>query len=180
MTKKSDTRARRIEHWKAVLCGHGARFPLVPKNPKTHPTVLMAAKLFGLDPSKEPDMATLLYVLADVAFGKRGRPKGSKKRWRRELIQLAQDCYDVKKDMPNLSDTKAMVVIKQRHPQRYRHTSAEMMRQLMRVARFHYDEAWDQKLIDLAGEAQANLDDESLANLEELSDAFVAGKLPVE
>ena len=51
------------------------------------------------------------------------------------LIQLAVDCNNVKTDKPGISDKRAAAEIKRRHPARYKHNSAEMIRQNLRRAR---------------------------------------------
>jgi hypothetical protein len=50
-------------------------------------------------------------------------------------LQLAEDHIEVKKDSPKLSNSKAAGEIKKRNPGRYKDTSAEMMRQMLREAR---------------------------------------------
>ena len=51
------------------------------------------------------------------------------------LIQLAVDCNKVKGDTPGISDKKAASLIKDRYRDRYKHASAEMIRQYLPQAR---------------------------------------------
>jgi hypothetical protein len=82
----------------------------------------------------------LLHILADVLFGKAGRPKGSKKWDSSKLLQLAQHHLEVKWHSPKLSDKRAMIEVKKRYPEHYRNTTEEMMRQMLRAARKQYDD----------------------------------------
>jgi hypothetical protein len=99
-----------------------------------------AAKQFGFDLRKEEDRRRLLFILADVVFGgKRGRPQGSKKWVSSRLLRLAEDRIEVEQEWPKkLSDRKAATEIKKRHPERYKDTSSEMMRQMLREARLYH------------------------------------------
>ncbi len=51
------------------------------------------------------------------------------------LIQLAVDCNDVKAATPGIKDRPAAAEIKKRYPARYKHDSAETIRQNLKLAR---------------------------------------------
>jgi hypothetical protein len=102
------------------------------------PGLSKAADFFGLDLSKSEQRALLLDILADVIFGeqKKGRPPAKKAKWDRlRLIQLAVDCNKVKAETPGISDKKAASIIKHNFSNRYKHASAEMIRQYLADAR---------------------------------------------
>jgi hypothetical protein len=103
-----------------------------------HPSLNRAAEFFGLDLSVEAQRALLLQILADVIFAesKKGRPPAKKAKWDRlTLIQLAVDCNKVKTETPGISDKKAASIIKRDFSSRYKHASAEMIRQYLADAR---------------------------------------------
>jgi hypothetical protein len=55
------------------------------------------------------------------------------------LLRLAEDRIEVEQEWPKkLSDRKAATEIKKRHPERYKDTSSEMMRQMLREARLYH------------------------------------------
>jgi hypothetical protein len=102
------------------------------------PQLCEAAKFFDLDLKNETERSALLGILAGVVFNKpkKGRPQHNKGKWDvLTLIQLAVDCNNVKTDKHGISDKKAAAEIKRRHPARYKHNSAEMIRQNLRLAR---------------------------------------------
>ena len=102
------------------------------------PPLCEAAKFFDLDLKNETERNALLGILAAVVFNRprKGRPQQNKGKWDvLTLIQLAVDCNNVKTDTPGISDKKAAAEIKRRHPARYKHNSAEMMRQNLKLAR---------------------------------------------
>jgi hypothetical protein len=102
------------------------------------PALDEAADFFDLDLKNEKQRATLLTILAHVAFAKRpkGRPRTNKGKWDVvRLIQLAIDCNKIKEDTPGISDKKAVGEIKSRYRERYKYPTSEMMRQRLRLAR---------------------------------------------
>jgi hypothetical protein len=102
------------------------------------PALSRAAEFFGLHLGKPAEHALLLHILADAVFGehKKGRPRTKKGKWDVvTLIQLAVDCNKIKEDTPGISDKKAVGVIKNRHRDRYKYATAEMMRQRLGLAR---------------------------------------------
>lgn len=127
----NNTRAKRLKQWQDDL---RRSWP----NLTDDSALLRAAKYFGLDPIRDADL--LLRVLADVLFGKAGRPKGSKKWDSSKLLQLAHHHLEVKWHSPKLSDKRAMVEVKRRYPEHYRHDTEEMMRQMLQAARNQHDE----------------------------------------
>jgi hypothetical protein len=123
-----------IHYWSVKIHGLREYYPHTIRSlaKKNTPALLNAAKQFDLDLANPIERAVLLRVLADLLFGprrKKGRPLHSKKWTGTRLSQLARDCEEVKKDRPKLSDAKAAIIIKKRHPERYEDTSSEMMRQ---------------------------------------------------
>lgn len=143
MANKSDGRTKRLERWtNDVRRWNGNQFHL---GQRAIEALSRAEKEFDLDLRKDRDRLQLLHILADIVFGveKRGRPRGKKKwdSWR--LWQLAVDRGYF--NLWDLSDKKAVVEIKKRHPERYRDTSAEMMRQMLQEARREYQEKWNEK-----------------------------------
>jgi hypothetical protein len=135
MTKKSDTRARRIENWKFKLrfrerSSLDSRIQL-----NLQEALLRAAKEFDLDPDSELDRKLLLYVLADVAFGKVGRPRGLLKWDVVALVQLGEDCRRIERDFPKIKGARLAAKIKDLYPEVYRDTSVEMIRQKLGEAR---------------------------------------------
>jgi hypothetical protein len=66
-----------------------------------------AAQYFGLDAATADDRELLVYILADVVFGRqRGRPKGSKTAWdSARLLQLFSAYEQCKNANPALSDS---------------------------------------------------------------------------
>jgi len=101
------------------------------------PPLSEAAEFFDLDLKNETERGALLGILAAVVFNKpqKGRPPQHKRKWDRlTLIQLAVDCNNVKADTPGISDKKAAAEIKKRSPARYKHNSAEMIRQHLKSA----------------------------------------------
>ena len=127
----NNTRAKRLERWRGDL---GRGWP----NPNDDSAVRRAAKFLGLEPGRDSDL--LLHILADVLFGKAGRPKGSKKWDSSKLLQLAHHHLEVKWHSPKLSAMGAMIEVKKRYPEHYRNTTEEMMRQMLRAARNQYDD----------------------------------------
>ena len=108
------------------------------------PALCEAADFFDLDLKNEKQRATLLTILAHVAFAKRpkGRPKKHAKKWSRfRLVRLAIDLEKAKRNAPNLSDKKLSDLLKKKFPRRYQHNSAEMIRQNLREARGWLDNA---------------------------------------
>jgi hypothetical protein len=96
------------------------------------PALCEAAKFFNLDLKKETERSALLGILSIIIFDKpkKGRPRQHKGKWDvLTLIQLAVDCNNVKANTPGISDKRAAAEIKKRHPGRYKHDSAEMIRQ---------------------------------------------------
>ena len=130
MGKPSDTRAGRIERWKNAL-RFRTRWDRYLKHIETltMPALSRAAKEFDLDPNKKSEREALLHVLADVAFGKAGRPRGSIKWTGRAAIQLGDDYRRVERDFPKLKRKQVIAKIKELHPERYKHITAETMRQ---------------------------------------------------
>jgi hypothetical protein len=127
--------AKRLERWtNDVRTWNGTRFIV---RQSTSEALSSAEKHFGLDSNDDQDRLRLLYILADIVFGvgRRGRPRDSKKWASDRLVQLHEDHIEVKKDLPKLSNSKAAAEIKKRYPDRYKDTSAEMMRQMLREAR---------------------------------------------
>jgi hypothetical protein len=120
--------AQEFDEW----CGG---YPYVPE---VSQALARAAKFFHLDEKKAVHRNLLLYILADIFFGDprwTGRPK-RKTRWHEKaLAQLAHDCDEVRKNKHGTSDKKAAEIIKKLHPERYRHTSSEMIRQRLPKAR---------------------------------------------
>jgi hypothetical protein len=135
MASTSDTRLKRLKRWKADLLRWKGDFHLEQRSIEA---LERAEKYFGLNKSNSI-RSYLVFILADVVFGTTGRPRGSKKWSDSKLEQLARDHDEVKRDLPRLGAKKAMGEIKTRHPQRYRDTSAEMMRQMLPAAK----EVWD-------------------------------------
>jgi hypothetical protein len=102
------------------------------------PPLSEAAEFFGLDLKSDTERGALLGILAAVVFNKpkKGRPSQHKRKWDTStLIQLAVDCNNVKANTPEISDKKAAAEIKNRNPARYKHNSAEMIRQQLKSAR---------------------------------------------
>jgi hypothetical protein len=66
-----------------------------------------AVQYFGLDAASVGDRELLVYILADVVFGRqRGRPKGSKTAWDSDrLLQLFSAYKQCKNATPALSDS---------------------------------------------------------------------------
>jgi len=108
------------------------------------PPLSTAGKLLGLDAAKPGDAALMLRLLAYTLFPPKqkrsGRPKNTKKWGSLKLLDLAFHRKEVARDLPWLSDKKATVEIKKRHPERYRDTTPEQMRQMMRAARSSFDQ----------------------------------------
>ena len=97
-----------------------------------------AAESFDLDLANQAQRDALLGVLATIVFSEpaKGRPRQQIGKWDRlTLIQLAVDCNNVKADTPGISDMKAAAEVKARYPGRYKHNSAEMIRQKLKLAR---------------------------------------------
>jgi hypothetical protein len=139
--------AKRLERWtNDVRRWNGTTFTLQQRSIEA---LSRAEKHFGLDRKNEHDRLHLLYILADIVFGvgRRGRPPASKKWKSNKLWQLAKDHIAVKKDLPKLSNTKAAEQIKKRYPDRYKHTSAEMVRQMLPEAHFER-EFWEEVLAE--------------------------------
>jgi hypothetical protein len=135
MAKKSSTRAGRLDRWRIRLKASG--LGTVNGLPRVTRALCSAAEFFGLaDPTtNEATRRILLLVLADVVFGQRGRPPGSKKWDSHRLWALLLHRIEVEEDLPGLGDVRAAAEIKKRHPQEYQHTSAEMIRQKTRLQR---------------------------------------------
>jgi len=127
--------AKRLERWtNDVRRWNGTSFTIRQRSIEA---LSRAEKHFGLDSKHDQDRLRLLYILADIVFGvgRPGRPRDSKKWASDRLVQLHEDHIEVKKDLPKLSNGKAAAEIKKRYPDRYKDTSAEMMRQMLREAR---------------------------------------------
>jgi len=111
----------------------------------THTAALgKAAEFFGLDLKDEAQKATLLTILANVVFGEapKGAPRKHKRKWSRfRLVRLAVDMEKIKEGAPHLSDKKAAALLKKKFPKRYKHNSAEMIRQNAAAARGWLDNA---------------------------------------
>jgi hypothetical protein len=108
------------------------------------PVLSRAAEFFDLDVKDELQRATLLTILADVVFGEapKGRPKKHSRKWSRfRLVRLAVDLEKIKGGLPNLSDRKATALLKKKFPKRYKHNSAEIIRQNASEARGWLDNA---------------------------------------
>jgi hypothetical protein len=152
--KKGNPVAARLKGYREALDEIRHLFPDLPLTPLCFfeewwtdkcmppPGLSKAADFFGLDLSKSEQKALLLEILADVVFGeeKKGRPRTQKRKWDRlTLIQLAVDCNKVKAETPGISDKKAAGLIKDQFPVRYKHASAEMIRQYLADARTWLD-----------------------------------------
>jgi len=98
-------------------------------------SVAVAAKRFGLDSKDARQREKLLWVLADVVFGrgKRGRPKGSKTSWGRRLFILGEIYQQKKNENPKPSDAKIAKLIKNEHAE-FKNDDAEQIRQRLRMA----------------------------------------------
>jgi hypothetical protein len=168
VAKKSGGMAKRLDRWTHdIRRWNGTSFTLGQHSIEA---LSKAQKHFGLDLENDRDRRNLLYILADIVFGvgKRGRPRYSKKWDYYRLLRLAEDRIEVERVLPKLSDRKAATEIKKRHPDRYKDTSAEMMRQMLREARsahwWHGEEA-AQAAIDAAREEwEAELEHMGYAN----------------
>jgi hypothetical protein len=123
-----------------------ARYRFYPREPES---VAAAAKHFGLDPNDARQREKLLWLLADVAFGrgKKGRPKGSKTSWGSRFLTLGGIYAQKKYKNPNLSDAKIAKLIKSEHDE-FKNDDVEQIRQRLRAAHEGYQE-W---LFDMAGE----------------------------
>jgi|SRR5262249_14636419 len=148
--KKGNPVALRLKNYREGLDELRRHFPEVPLTPLCFfdewwtdrcmppPGLSKAADFFGLDLSKSEQRQLLLNILADVVFGeqKKGRPRAKKRKWDvLTLIQLAVDCNKVKAEAPGISDKKAAGLIKNHFSGRYKHASAEMIRQYLADAR---------------------------------------------
>jgi hypothetical protein len=87
---------------------HIARLGKLEEHYGCNPKALDAAvQYFGLDAASVGDRELLVYILADVVFGRqRGRPKGSKTAWdTNRLLQLFSAYKQCKSANPALSDS---------------------------------------------------------------------------
>ena len=148
--KKGNPVELRLKWYRESLDDIRRNFPNLPLTPALfdgedetrtligHPSLNRAAEIFDLDLSVDAQRALLLQILADVLFAesKKGRPPAKKAKWDRlRLIQLAVDCNKVKAETPGISDKKAASMIKHNFSNRYKHASAEMIRQYLADAR---------------------------------------------
>jgi hypothetical protein len=109
-----------------------------------NPFVGEAAEFFGLDLKNEAEEAALLTILADVVFNRpaAGRPRQHRGKWNVfRLTRLAVDLEKMKAESPGISDKKATDLLKKKFAKRYRHNSAETIRQNLRAARGWLDNA---------------------------------------
>ena len=166
MGKPSDTRAKRIEGWKNWFrLRRQWGWNLKPIKTQTTSALSRAAKEFDLDPNKKSEREALLHVLADIAFGKAGRPRGSKKWTGRVAIQLGDDYRGVERDFPKLRRKQVIAKIKELHPERYKHITAETIRQRLPKAilmhELYYEKRrYDAMMEDRPEEDKPNDDDE--------------------
>jgi hypothetical protein len=118
-----------------------ARYRFYRQEPES---VAAAAKHFRLDPNDARQREKLLWLLADVVFGrgKKGRPKGSSTSWgatrRGNRLVILGEIYDRKKRVnPKLSDTKIAKLIKEEH-ELFENDDVEQIRQRLRKAQKEY------------------------------------------
>lgn len=140
MTKRADTRTARLRRWRDDIRRLNGGYCITERQREA---LRRAREYFGpLD-----NQITLLYILADIVFGKAGRPRGSKKWSYDRLVQLDDDCRRVKSQFPKLTDKQAVTVVKRQHPKRYRDDTPESMRQRLRTSHREYDgpDYWDEQ-----------------------------------
>jgi hypothetical protein len=106
-----------------------------------------ASKFFHLDAKKPAHRELLLGIFADILFGKRRRGRPARRtKWNVKVLeQLWNDLAEVKEIKPEISDAKAAQIIKNKHRDRYRHTSPEMLRQRLGEARGRANQLEKQK-----------------------------------
>jgi hypothetical protein len=116
-----------------------ARYRFYQQEPES---VAAAAKHFELDPNDARQREKLLWLLADVVFGrgKKGRPKGSSTSWdSKRLCSLAAIYAEKKYENPKLSDAKIAKLIKDEHEE-FKNDDAQQIRQRLRWAEEVYHE----------------------------------------
>jgi hypothetical protein len=96
-----------------------------------------AARFFRLDLNDVRQREKLLYLLADIVFGrgKKGRPRGSKSSWNLiRLGDLGQIYEEMRRQRPNDSDAEIARRINREHEE-FRRSGADKIRQQLPAAR---------------------------------------------
>jgi hypothetical protein len=113
-----------------------------------------AVQYFGLDAASVGDRELLVYILADVVFGRRrGRPKGSKTAWDSDrLLQLFSAYEQCKSANPALSDSALAEQIAD--TKEFSKNSVDQIRQQLGPARAA-NRAFDEKIKELGDRVKA-------------------------
>jgi hypothetical protein len=117
-----------------------ARYRFYHSEPES---VAAAAKHFGVDPNDARQREKLLWLLADIVFGrgKKGRPRGSRTSWGHRLVTLGGLYREKKYENPKLTDAKIAMLIKQEHA-KFKNDDPDQIRQRLREAEEAYIDSY--------------------------------------